>query len=331
MAELRWILLALGLLLIGGIWWRGTRRTGQAQGNFDLRDLAPPQVAAYPPVASATPTAAAAERPGAAPTAAREWPVSPLDPLRIRTADFDKVPVLDTPMVIVPGPPNHVSEAFGISANFDDGQSGEARAASARAPAPPSSPPPSGPPPAAQRPSAAAQPPAPSTPSTARPTPRVEPRTDHSDRFAPLAQPNANASERQKIISLRICALATERWPGTKLLEALELQGLAYGRYQVFHRNHVDGRSMFCVASLVEPGSFDKERMANQDFHGITAFAVLPGPLDPVQTVEALIATARRLAESLTGMVQDAKGMPLSPQRAAALREEAARFQAELT
>jgi FtsZ-interacting cell division protein ZipA len=70
--------------------------------------------------------------------------------------------------------------------------------------------------------------------------------------------------------------------------------------------------------------------MATQEFRGITLFAVLPGPADAVQTFDALLATARGLAEGLTGMVQDAKGQPLSPQRAAGMREEVAQFQAQL-
>ncbi len=40
--------------------------------------------------------------------------------------------------------------------------------------------------------------------------------------------------------------------------------------------------------------------------------------------------TARDLARELSGTVQDAKGMPFSPQRTAALREDVARFQALL-
>ena len=42
------------------------------------------------------------------------------------------------------------------------------------------------------------------------------------------------------------------------------------------------------------------------------------------------MAGARDLARELSGTVQDAKGMPFSPQRAAALREDVARFQAQL-
>jgi cell division protein ZipA len=114
------------------------------------------------------------------------------------------------------------------------------------------------------------------------------------------------------------------------LMAALELHGLAFGRYQVFHRKHPDGRSLFCVASLVEPGTFDVAQMTQQEFRGVTLFAVLPGPLPPLETMDELFGTARDLAEELSGMVQDGKGMPLSPQRAAALREDVARFQALL-
>jgi cell division protein ZipA len=139
-----------------------------------------------------------------------------------------------------------------------------------------------------------------------------------------------NASEQQKIVSLRVCAVGESRWSGTTLLSALELHGLAYGRYQVFHRRHVDGRSLFCVASLVEPGTFDVARMAAEEFRGVTMFAVMPGPAEPLVTVDDLLAAARGLAQELSGMVQDANGAPLSPQRAAALREDVARFQASL-
>jgi cell division protein ZipA len=140
----------------------------------------------------------------------------------------------------------------------------------------------------------------------------------------------ANAAEQQKIVTIRVCAVGEARWSGAQLMAALELHGLAFGRYQVFHRKHPDGRSLFCVASLVEPGTFDVAQMTQQEFRGVTLFAVLPGPLPPLETMDELFGTARDLAEELSGMVQDGKGMPLSPQRAAALREDVARFQALL-
>lgn len=132
----------------------------------------------------------------------------------------------------------------------------------------------------------------------------------------------------QKIVTLRVCAADDGSWPGDALVAALESQGLRFGRYQVYHRLHADGRSIYCVASLVEPGIFDPEMAAQQQFRGVTLFAVLPGPLDAQKTLDELLAAARTLAGSLSGIVQDAKGAPLTAARLVGLREEVARFQA---
>jgi cell division protein ZipA len=153
---------------------------------------------------------------------------------------------------------------------------------------------------------------------------------EHSDRHAAVAPPPANRSEKQKIVTVRVCAVGETRWAGADLMSALEALGLAFGRYQVYHRKHNDGRSIFCVASLVEPGTFDLATMPDEQFRGVSLFAVLPGPLEPVQTAEALVATARELARALSGTMQDAKGIPFSPQRTEALLQDVARFQALL-
>jgi cell division protein ZipA len=296
-AELRWILLGLSVPLLAGIWWWTARRAGQAPGNAELRESTPPL----------DPRFADADeddmRPEPEP---RDWGVPPFEPLNIHTAEFDHVPVLDSPMMVdtdpapapapepVPGP------------------------APARAPAP------------AVPPSMrAAAPAAPASTCTSAST--TVPLSEDSDRAAGVtpSAPSA-AAELQRIVTVRVCTVGEMRWSGTQLMAALELHGLAFGRYQVFHRKHVDGRSLFCVASLIEPGTFDVAEMAHQEFRGVTLFAVLPGPIQPLETMDELLGTARGLAEELSGMVQDAKGMPLSPQRAAALREDIARFQASL-
>jgi cell division protein ZipA len=224
----------------------------------------------------------------------RDWGVPPFEPLNIHTADFDHVPVLDGPMMV----------------DTD----------SAPAPAP--------------VPAAAARAAVPRPAASMRTLPSITvPLAEHGDRAAAVTPPPSApeaASESQRIVTIRVCTVGETRWTGTQLMTALELHGLAFGRYQVFHRKHVDGRSLFCVASLIEPGTFDPTEMPDQEFRGVTLFAVLPGPLQPLETMDELLGTARGLAEELSGMVQDSKGIPLSPQRAAALREDIARFQAAL-
>src|ERR1700722_5223350 len=283
-AELRWILLALSLVLLAGIWWWGRRRSSQAPGDAQLREITP-TVEPQRPAAGPRETLSANE---AEPET--EWGVPPFEPLSIHTHDYEHVPVLDGPMMVSADPAPSMN------------------AAPSMAPAAPAA--------------ALAAAPVPGR------VPTLQPESAERSAVAPVQTPNA--SEQQKIVTVRVCAPGEVRWSGAMLLSALELHGLAYGRYQVFHRRHVDGRSLFCVASLIEPGTFDVARMSAEEFRGITLFAVLPGPVEPLLTVDELLGAARGLAQELSGMVQDNKGMPLSPQRAAALRDDVARFQASL-
>jgi len=275
-AELRWILLALSLVLLAGIWWWGRRRSTQAPGNAALREITP----TADPVRHEQPAVEGLPDVGTAPDAqAHEWGVPPFEPLSIHTQEYDDVPILDGPMMVDADPAPALSAA-GASA----------------------------PPPGR--------------------VPTLLPES--SDRTTAAAAQTPNLSPQQKIVTVRVCAPGEARWSGATLLSALELHGLAYGRYQVFHRRHVDGRSLFCVASLIEPGTFDVASMSTEEFQGVTLFAVLPGPVEPLLTVDELLGAARGLARELAGMVQDSKGLPLSPQRAAALRDDVARFQASL-
>lgn len=305
-AELRWILLGLSLLLLAGIWWWGARRSAQAPGNAELREStsAPEPLRRDEPLRREEPQRhdeprgeellrrempaedAAREREPDVSPQVRDW-VSPLEPLSIRTGEFERVPVLDGPMMVS-------ADALRLPA---------AAAASLPAVAPLGA--------AAPR------------------VPTLVPEPIDKSTAPPAQAPNA--SELQKIVTLRVSAAGETPWSGAALLSALEMHGLAYGRYQVFHRRHVDGRSLFCVASLVEPGTFDVARMAAEEFRGVTLFAVLPGPVEPLLTLDELLAAARGLAQELSGMVQDSKGIPLSPQRAAAMRDDVAQFQAALS
>jgi len=273
-ADLRWILLALSLVLLAGIWWWGRRRSSQAPGDAQLREITPTAEPQRPEA-----VARDADSDG-------DWGVPPFEPLSIHTQDYEHVPVLDRPMMV----------------SIDSG------------PAAPSAP--------------AALSAAPAAGVAPGRVPTLLPEAADRSTAPPAQSPNA--SEQQKIVTVRVCAPGEVRWSGATLLSALELHGLAYGRYQVFHRRHVDGRSLFCVASLIEPGTFDVARMSSEEFRGVTLFAVLPGPVEPLLTVDELLGAARGLAQELSGMVQDNKGMPLSPQRAAALRDDVARFQASL-
>jgi cell division protein ZipA len=301
-AELRFILAVLSALLLGGIWWWGARRSRQAAGNAELRESTMGSSAAavrttVPIDGDPDPTEPRGHG------GSRDWGVSPLEPLSIRTADFESVQLADLPMT---------AHADPADATLDLGITEHEQAASQLAP-----------------------PPLPDDADTqvnleASEAGRVRARGAEPVPAAPKPQ-HANASETQRIVSIRVCAAGEARWSGLELMAALENHGLAHGRYNVFHRKHSDGRTLFCAASLVEPGIFNLAKMPLEEFRGLTLFAVLPGPLEPLQTLDAVIETAGELAAVLHGTLQDSHGAALSAQRAEALREDVARFQALLT
>ena len=107
----------------------------------------------------------------------------------------------------------------------------------------------------------------------------------------------------------------------------IEADGFAFGRYQIFHRLDDAGRPVVSLASLKEPGTFDPAAMPGAQFRGIALFAVMPGPLPGVRAFDELIVTARALAATLGGQLQDERGGPLSLARIGHLREEVAEFE----
>jgi len=269
--------------------------------------------------------------------AAREWGVPPLEPLSIKTALADRGAAdLDLP-VISGGRTPPLDEATVPVMKAHGPAAGAAGAADLpRAAAPEQVPLQMGPP------DSAAPEPAPQSvpqpvPARVRVSPAIPPFSRPASGPAAARAPApsrapaaASAPERQRIITLRVSAAGDALWPGAQLAAVFETLGLTYGRYQVFHRKHSDGRTLFCVASLVEPGSFDLESMPADHFRGLTLFAVLPGPVTPLQTLDLLLSAAHDLSQELAGVVQDGRGQPLTLQRASSMREDVARFQASL-
>jgi cell division protein ZipA len=138
--------------------------------------------------------------------------------------------------------------------------------------------------------------------------------------------PQSRRVERRKILSLRL-AMAPQRVEGAKLLESLQAESLQHGKYNIFHRLHADGSIVFSVASMVEPGAFDLEKMGETLYPGMTMFTQLPGPVPGMHALNELIACARRLQANLGGTLQDERGVPLTVHRIERMRQEVREFE----
>ena len=105
---------------------------------------------------------------------------------------------------------------------------------------------------------------------------------------------------------------------------ALRKAGLKHGQYGIFHSMPDDGSGLprFSVASLTEPGSFDLTNLEGKVIPGMSFFMVLPGPDDPVLSLDEMVQTARALSTELDGELFDERGSSWSIQRERYIREE---------
>lgn len=138
--------------------------------------------------------------------------------------------------------------------------------------------------------------------------------------------PELPSEGEQLIVALRLRARQPDGFDGSELVKAFSAEGLEYGKFGAFHSLDERRRSRFLVASLVEPGSFEIEKMHELRCPGVSMFMVLPGPREPLSALDGMFTCARRLAERLDAEVLDDKGNALTMQQAGWLREQVVEY-----
>ncbi len=129
------------------------------------------------------------------------------------------------------------------------------------------------------------------------------------------------ADDQRNIVALRIEARGSEKLGGRSLRQSLLGESFIFGKFDIFHLPLADGRVIVSAASLTKPGSFVLASMDAQTFAGLNLFAVLPGPLAPIETLERLVASGRLLAQRLRADVLDSQGQPLTEARLMEMRK----------
>ena len=130
---------------------------------------------------------------------------------------------------------------------------------------------------------------------------------------------------RDRVFTLFVTAPRGVPFRGPILLGALADAKLEYGDMQIFHRiEMVNGQEkvLFSVANVREPGIFDLSAMENFTSEGVVLFMQVPGAEDAVRAFDAMIESARALADNLDSRVCDASQSPLTNQTITHMREE---------
>ncbi|MGI9329845.1 MAG: cell division protein ZipA [Gammaproteobacteria bacterium] len=158
----------------------------------------------------------------------------------------------------------------------------------------------------------------------------IDDLADNTELAEPVvAEPPATEPEGPTMmVTLRLMSRDQGGFPGDKLVLAMRDAGLRHGHFGIFHAHAEDNpeTTLFSVASLVEPGSFDLAALDEQRLPGVSLFALLPSASEAVDNFEDMLDTARKLATELEGELLDEHGSSLSVQRERYIRDEILQF-----
>jgi len=126
-----------------------------------------------------------------------------------------------------------------------------------------------------------------------------------------------------KIVSLFLLARDNHRITGAELLQATVSAGMEFGDMNIFHRLHeASEQSLFSLANAAKPGHFERDEWHSFETAGVVLFLTLPGPVGALDAWDAMLATARRIADLLHAEMLDEQHSPFTRQREAQIREE---------
>lgn len=109
-----------------------------------------------------------------------------------------------------------------------------------------------------------------------------------------------------ELIMLNVLAPKSQPFTGGGMVEALRARGLRYGDMNIFHRvDPMTKATLYSVANVVEPGTFDMADLDNFRSPGVVFFMQLPGPEQPMDTFEDMLKVARDVAVRTGGSLLD--------------------------
>lgn len=137
----------------------------------------------------------------------------------------------------------------------------------------------------------------------------------------PAESPEENsAAYASKIITLHVVSSPGALFPGQDLLQVFESRGYHFGEMNIFHSMH-NGKTVFSIAKMVEPGFFDINSIDSFETPGITLILQLPGPVPADVAFEVLVSEAFEMANELNATVLDGDRSTLTKQTVQHLRE----------
>ncbi|HEY0635072.1 MAG TPA: cell division protein ZipA C-terminal FtsZ-binding domain-containing protein [Gammaproteobacteria bacterium] len=132
------------------------------------------------------------------------------------------------------------------------------------------------------------------------------------------------------VVALTIIAKRGQPLSGKALIDAMRQVELRHGTHRIFHRI-TDTGTLFSLANILEPGTFDLDAMDEFTTPGVALFARLPGKHPGSRVMQEMIATAQTLAKLLDANLCDERRALLTEQGIARLLDKARPYAAVTT
>ncbi len=130
----------------------------------------------------------------------------------------------------------------------------------------------------------------------------------------------------EQVIVLNVVARPGFPFRGESIQRTLEKLGLELGDMGFFNLNDVNDSGkrepVFSVASMVKPGTFDRDALSTYSTPGLSLFMQVPGPIAASEAFDAMNECAGSIAVRLGGTVCDENREPMPPLRAREIREQ---------